>query len=188
MVDGRPAAFASAAMPEGVMSGVPTICCSFSDELTVLLPLKERTSAPTPKATRMIPAAIPPYSKIFCFMVALRVVLVAGWLAQPSCSRRGLAVFVPTLNFAAAFPQTKSGPPQGGRFVVLWGGSGAGPAARGPRGCAVLDGILARGARLIPHLSGGSVARFTKLRGSRRSAGTGPSSRVHRLVVWQNQP
>jgi len=57
IVAGSPASFASAAIAEGFMSGLPTICSCFRLVPTVERPPKPMTIAPIPNATRMIPAA-----------------------------------------------------------------------------------------------------------------------------------
>jgi hypothetical protein len=54
-----PASLAAVAISAGVMSGVPTICSRLMLLLTSLRPARPITMAPTPKTTRMRPAAIP---------------------------------------------------------------------------------------------------------------------------------
>src|SRR4051812_6465329 len=71
--DGSFAAFASALIALGVMSPVPTIASAPRLFWTVLRPLKPRTIAATPNATRMMLAAIPPYSKSFVLLVISRL-------------------------------------------------------------------------------------------------------------------
>src|SRR5947208_9252723 len=72
----RPAAFASAAIAFGVMSGDPTICSLARFERTVSRPLKPVTMEPTPNAIRMIAAPRPPYWKNLDFMPYLLTVTV----------------------------------------------------------------------------------------------------------------
>src|SRR5579872_1040398 len=58
----RPAFWASALMPVGVMSAVPTICCCLSSLPTVLRPLTLMTIATAPNATSTTAATNPPIS------------------------------------------------------------------------------------------------------------------------------
>jgi len=55
-----PAAFASLAIPAGVMSGVPTIASCLRLSLTVERPSMPATIAPMPSAIRTMLAATPP--------------------------------------------------------------------------------------------------------------------------------
>src|SRR4051794_7621607 len=66
-----PAAFASAAMALGVMSGVPTICSVPRLERTVSRPFTPMTVAPMPKAISTTAAAMPPQLKNFDLMTFL---------------------------------------------------------------------------------------------------------------------
>ncbi len=58
-----PAFDASALMPAGVMSVVPTICCCLRFEVTVEPPAKPMAIATTPNATSTTAVTIPPISK-----------------------------------------------------------------------------------------------------------------------------
>ncbi len=58
----RPADFASAVIPAGVMSGVPTIFCARRFAWTVLRPLAPITIAAVPNAIITTAATIPPIS------------------------------------------------------------------------------------------------------------------------------
>src|SRR5665213_1243798 len=61
----NPALDASAVMPAGVMSGVPTIFCASRLSWTVLRPLAPITMAAMPKATSTTAATMPPISNAF---------------------------------------------------------------------------------------------------------------------------
>ena len=106
MLAGRLADFASAAMPDGVMSGVPTICCCLRFVWTVLRPLTPNTIAATPKATSTMPAATPPNSRTFFMSPPFE-----RWrIAMAPWSRAGGAgTFGPARNLAAAFPRAACG-------------------------------------------------------------------------------
>src|SRR5690348_12795909 len=81
----RPACFASAVMPAGVMSGVPTMCSCARVSCTVPRAFQPIERAPIPNAMRTTAAMNPPYSKILRMMCSLRV----GGLSGPSLGRRG---------------------------------------------------------------------------------------------------
>src|SRR4051812_31923249 len=93
-----PAAFASAAMALGVMSGVPTICSVPRLERTVSRPFTPMTVAPMPKAISTTAAAMPPQLKNFDLMtflltgcVGTRSVSIRGPDAPPVNRRRAVA-------------------------------------------------------------------------------------------------
>ena len=60
---GKPAAFASAAIPALVMSGVPTICSDLRLSRTVLRPLTPSAIATTPNTISTTVATTPPISR-----------------------------------------------------------------------------------------------------------------------------
>ena len=70
-----PPFFASAAIADGVMSGVPTMYSCLRLLLTVLWPLKLITTVVIPSAIRTAAAITPPSSKI------LRIFSTSWWLA-----------------------------------------------------------------------------------------------------------
>src|SRR3954465_9107722 len=90
--DGSFAAFASALIALGVMSPVPTIASAPRLFWTVLRPLKPRTIAATPNATRMMLAAIPPYSKSFVCWSSRDSFRVPAVLSRSVSPRDGAAI------------------------------------------------------------------------------------------------
>src|SRR5690242_21468953 len=82
----RPAFLASAVIPAGVMSGVPTICSCLRLSLTVDLPLTPITIAAMPNAIRTAAASTPPSSNTLRMSCSFRrgrpsrpLLLLSGW-------------------------------------------------------------------------------------------------------------
>src|SRR5262245_46524516 len=68
----RPASFAAARMPDGVMSSEPTICSAARLSRTVERPSTPMAMATTPKTMRTAPAIKPPISKTLRIVHSLR--------------------------------------------------------------------------------------------------------------------
>src|SRR5438105_10653611 len=84
----RPACLASVLIALGVMSALPTMASCLRLDCTVLRPLTPSTIAAIPNATRMMLAAMPPYSKNF------RLVNIAtpfAWFLCAQCASASAA-------------------------------------------------------------------------------------------------